>query len=109
MSGSVHIVVAHYSENLDWLSNLKYPYTVISRKGIPRETPPNRGNEASAYLEWIINNYHNLPDICIFIHAHRSDWHHRENIDDKINGLSFNADYFNINDGGLNILKYFNI
>lgn len=99
MDKSVHVVVAHCNEDVNWLKNLKYPYTIISRKGIPEETVPNKGREAAAYLEWIINNYYNIPDICIFIHAHRSDWHCKENMDEKLNKMVFNKDYYNINDG----------
>ena len=93
----VFVVIAHYKEDTEWTKNLKYKYKIISRQGIPFEKPPNRGNEASSYLEYIIENYHNLDDITIFVHAHRSDWHHKENMDDKINRLHFNHAYFNIN------------
>ena len=33
----------------------------------------------------------------MFVHAHRSDWHHRENIDEKINRMVFDKDYYNFN------------
>lgn len=97
-SESVHVVIAHYNENLDWIKHLKYEHTVVSKKGIPKETAPNKGNEASSYLEYIINNYNNLSDITIFVHGHRVDWHHVEPIDKKINRLVFDMDYYNIND-----------
>lgn len=101
----VKVIIAHYNENLDWVKNLKYDYEVISRAGIPKETPPNKGNEASAYLEFIIKNYYNLPDICIFVHGHRSDWHHKQNIDEKIENLYFDKSYQNINDGNAGMMK----
>ena len=84
---NVTVVVAHYNENIDWLKNIKYNVTVISKIGIPSETGKNRGNEASSYLEYIIQNYNNLSDYTIFIHGHQSDWHHKTNMDIKINGL----------------------
>lgn len=96
------VVVAHYKENLDWLNNIKNKnIKVISRKGIPSGTPPNRGNEASIYLEYIIQNYDNLSDYTIFVHGHRSDWHHRENMDSKLDRLVFDRPYRNINELGL--------
>lgn len=98
----VFIVLAHYNESLYWVNNLKYKYTVISKAGIPSEQPPNRGNEASSYLEYIINNYDNLDDITVFIHAHRNHWHHLGNIDEKINNLVFNKSYYNINTNDTN-------
>ena len=102
---SKNVVIAHYNENLDWTKNLIYPYTIISRNNIPKEVAPNKGNEASAYLEYIINNYENLPDICIFVHGHRNDCHHKENIDEKIKNLDFSYNYYNINELNLDYLK----
>lgn len=34
-------------------------------------TPKNKGNEAVAYLTYIIDHYETLPDVSIFVHAHR--------------------------------------
>jgi len=71
------VVVAHYKENIDWLKNVRNMKTcVISRQGMAPGIPPNRGNEASAYLEYIIHNYDTLSDYTVFVHGHRSDWHH---------------------------------
>lgn len=38
-------------------------------------TPLNKGREAMAYLTYIIDHYAALPDITLFMHAHRSSWH----------------------------------
>ena len=42
-------------------------------------TPTNKGNEAMAYLTYIIDHYHSLPYNIIFLHSHRSGffqaWH----------------------------------
>ena len=97
----VVVVVAHYKENLDWIKNLKYDYVIISKEKYEPEQIPNKGNEASSYLEYIIKNYDNLDEYTIFIHGHRSAWHHTENIDEKINRLTFEKQYFNINDNQL--------
>ena len=102
---NTHVVIAHYNENLDWTENLIYPYTIISRNNIPKEVAPNKGNEASAFLEYIINNYENLPEVCIFVHGHRTAWHHKQNIDEKINNIDFSYDYYNINDLKSDYLK----
>jgi hypothetical protein len=91
------VIIAHYNENLDWCTNLKYPYQIISKQGIPTEIIPNKGNEASSYLYYIIEIYDNLSDYTIFIHGHRTDWHHTENIDERINNLEFKHRYYNIN------------
>ena len=98
MSNSVHIVLAHYNEDLSYVNNFRYKYTIISRYGIPRYQSPNIGNEGSVYLQYIINNYYNLCDYTFFIHAHRTHWHHKSNIDDKINSIEFKHRYYNINE-----------
>ena len=93
------IVIAHYNENLDWVHNLQYPYIIISRKGLPREKAPNKGNEASSFLEYIIQYYHNLSEYTIFVHGHRTSWHHKTNIDERLNNhLIINKPYYNINE-----------
>jgi hypothetical protein len=35
----------------------------------------NKGHEASVYLTYIVNNYDELPDIMVFIHAHQKHKH----------------------------------
>lgn len=108
MCSSVHVVVAHHNENLDWIHNIKYPVTVISRQGIPEGTAPNISREASSYLEYIIKNYNSLPEYVVFVHGHRNNWHHRENMDETINRLNFYFDYCNINDSVFNLdMKYY--
>ena len=95
---TVKVIIAHYNENLCWVTNLKYPFIIISKNGIQKETPPNRGNEAATYLEYIIKNYNDLSDISIFIHAHQYSWHNHIAADITINKLTFEYDYYNIND-----------
>jgi Protein of unknown function (DUF3431) len=95
---NAHVIIAHYNEDLTWVNNLNYPYTVISKNGLPQDTLTNKGFEASSYLKYIIDNYDNLAEFNIFVHGHRNAWHMIENIDEKINRLEFIKDYCNIND-----------
>ena len=37
--------------------------------------PENKGHEAMVYLTYIIDHYHNLSDITLFMHAHLVAWH----------------------------------
>jgi hypothetical protein len=97
----VVVVIAHYKENLEWVKNLKYKYVIISKEKYQPEEKPNKGFEASSYLEYIINNYDDLNEYTIFVHGHRSSWHHTENIDEKINNLVFDKNYYNINENPL--------
>jgi hypothetical protein len=98
MNPSVHIVVAHYNENTEWCKDIPFPYTIISKAGIQPETPPNRGKEASTYLEYIINNYDKLTDYTIFLHGHRSSYHHAQNMDEKLKEIKFTKPYSDFND-----------
>ena len=95
---SVSICVAHYKEDLEWIKNVKYPVQVISKNIYNYDEPPNKGFEASSYLEYIIKNYDNLFNITVFVHGHRNSYHHTENMDAKINRIGFNAAYMNINE-----------
>lgn len=92
------VVIAHYNENTDWVHNLKYPYQIISRAGMRKETAPNKGNEASVFLEYILANYEKLSDFTIFVHAHRTSWHHPTNIDERLNTLQLTKPYYNFNE-----------
>lgn len=98
---SVQVVVAHYKEDLEWVHLLKYPTMVISKSDFECETIPNRGNEASSYLQYIIGNYDHLSTWTIFVHGHRTDWHHTRNTDEHINEMVFEYPYYNINEVGL--------
>ena len=42
---------------------------------LPLTIVPNRGAESMAYLTAIIDHYHDLPDLMVFMHAHRDAWH----------------------------------
>jgi len=94
----VRVCIARYNEDIEWANNLKYPYTIISKEGIPQDTGINKGNEASSYLQFIIDNYNNLPNYTAFVHGHRTSHHIKGNTDDVINNLVFDKDYFNFAD-----------
>lgn len=80
---SIDLVIARYSESVDWLSKLelnKFRKIFIYNKG--SDLPeiaflknynyeiiklPNVGREAHTYLYHIINNYNNLANVTIFL------------------------------------------
>ena len=43
--------------------------------------PMNKGHEAMVYLTYIIDHYHDLPDVAIFIHHHGRAWHNNDLLD----------------------------
>jgi hypothetical protein len=78
------LVVARTSnEDQQWLDVLKPKYHLCvytadhqDPKSNELQTPANRGNEAMAYLTFIIDNYHDLPLTgMVFIHGSRFAWH----------------------------------
>ena len=78
-------------ENNFILNNVHYHYEEI----------PNKGCEASAYLKYMIDNYHNLPDKIILIHDDEHSWHHDGSIIDRIrDNILKNDMYINLNSYG---------
>ena len=86
------VLVNHYNENLFWLKNINYPF-IISSKNIADKNlyfSINKGNEATAYLYYIIKYYDKLPEYTIFCHGHLIDWHQFNNIDIIIKSIDLN-------------------
>ena len=69
------------SDNISWVSDaLPDVETAIYIANDPLAAlhpPKNKGHEVMIYLSYIINHYNALPDIVIFMHAHR--WTHHNN------------------------------
>ena len=53
----------------------------VDDKTAPLHPPKNKGHEVMVYLSYIIDHYDKLPDISIFMHAHRDAWHNNELLD----------------------------
>jgi hypothetical protein len=76
-----HVVVAKMKdEDAAWLQHedLKGAIPkiyVADDPNAPLTVPSNKGHEAMVYLTYLIDYYDNLPDIAIFMHAHRKSWH----------------------------------
>lgn len=86
------IVSSHFSEDLEWLTQLEIPVIVCGKEGEkpspitsnPSCKTPNAGFEASSYLRFIYENYDSLPRHIAFIHGHETAWHQRRNILEEI-------------------------
>lgn len=69
------------TDNVSWiLDGLPSTDTVIYIANDPLATlhpPKNKGHEVMIYLSYIIDHYDTLPDIIVFMHAHR--WTHHNN------------------------------
>ena len=74
---SYKIIVARYNEDVEWL-NSEMSNCIVYNKGnklhIENEIPlENIGRESETYLNYIIQNYDNLPDVVVFTQARISD------------------------------------
>ena len=75
------IVPRMKDENITWIANelpdLDTVIYVANDPSAPLHPPKNKGHEVMIYLTYIIDHYDDLPDIAIFMHAHR--WTHHNN------------------------------
>lgn len=92
------VVVTKSQETSLWVEDVdpswrKYTYlitqdTLNSDSNITLSVPVNKGNEAMRYLSFIIDHYHNLPNIIVFRHGHNDAWHQRADAATEINYLN---------------------
>jgi hypothetical protein len=74
------LVLAHYKEDMSWLSRQPFDYFPISKccpefGWAPNYLPINRGTEGAPYLKFITDHYDHLPPRMIFMHAHETSYH----------------------------------
>jgi hypothetical protein len=76
------VITRTKEEDVSWidehLPGVKTAIYVADDPTAPLHPPKNKGHEVMVYLTFIIDNYDELPDICIFLHAHRYSWHNDE-------------------------------
>ena len=69
------------SDNISWVSdelpNVDTVFYIANDPLAALHPPKNKGHEVMIYLSYIIDHYDALPDIIIFMHAHR--WTHHNN------------------------------
>jgi hypothetical protein len=69
-------------ENVDWvdeeLPNIGKAIYIADDPSAPLHPPKNKGHEVMIYLTYIIDHYDDLPDVSIFMHAHRYSWHNND-------------------------------
>ncbi|KAF2255062.1 hypothetical protein BU26DRAFT_514862 [Trematosphaeria pertusa] len=82
---SVLVIAKTKEEDTSWMDTelpdqVKAVY-VADDPTAPLHPPKNKGHEVMIYLSWIIDNYDNLPDVAIFMHAHQRTWHNDDILD----------------------------
>ncbi|GAQ08809.1 hypothetical protein ALT_6130 [Aspergillus lentulus] len=73
------VVASMKSDNTSWLFE-NFPdwhksVYVVDDKNAELTVAQNKGRESMVYLTYIIDNYDRLPDVMLFIHSQRFQWH----------------------------------
>jgi len=66
----VNIVVAKYKEDVEWTKGVNHKITIYDKSDNPVEGSiklKNVGREGETFLYHIVNNYHNLDDVTVFL------------------------------------------
>lgn len=67
----------------------KHPVlAALGRPYVPHFVPRNRGNEASAYLAYVIERYDCLPEWVVFLHDHETSWHQSGSVVDALRAMA---------------------
>jgi hypothetical protein len=72
----VNFVVAKYNEDVDWTKKLNHKVTIYDKSDIPIEESiklKNIGREGETFLYHIVNNYHHLDDVTVFLQGNPFD------------------------------------
>lgn len=86
------VVASQTRDNTTWLPSLfpdwHHNIFVADQPDATLSVPQNKGREVMTYLTYIIDNYSSLPDIAIFLHAERYQWHNDDPLYDGARTLS---------------------
>ncbi|KAI9678825.1 MAG: hypothetical protein M1817_005885 [Caeruleum heppii] len=78
----VLVVASTSDEDTTWieteLPNLETAIYVADDPQAPLRPPKNKGHEVMIYLSYIIDQYDKLPEVVLFMHAHRWSYHNNE-------------------------------
>ena len=78
----VMVIPRTKDEDIGWIAEelpgLELSVYVVDEPDAPLHPPKNKGHEVMVYLSYIIDHYDSLPDIVIFMHAHRWTYHNNE-------------------------------
>ncbi|KAF2267747.1 hypothetical protein CC78DRAFT_551715 [Lojkania enalia] len=75
-------------DDTSWLGNYfstwKANIYVVNDRSAPLTVLKNKGREAMPFLTYIIDRYDSLPDVSIFIHSLRYQWHNEDPMYDGV-------------------------
>ena len=78
----VMVIPRTKDEDIGWIAeelpDLDISVYIVDEPNAPLHPPKNKGHEVMVYLSYIIDHYDSLPDIVIFMHAHRWTYHNND-------------------------------
>lgn len=100
---SINVVVSRYHNPVDWVYRLTGVNQIFvyekENPNSPYNVPVNKGQEASAYLKYVVDHYDVLADYTFFTHDEEYSWHHKGNIVDLFyEAKNSGRLYYNINE-----------
>jgi len=105
----VNIVLSKFNENTDWTKKLIHKVTIYDKSNNPIEGSiqlKNVGREGETFLYHIVNNYHNLDDVTVFLQGNPFEhlqilvgW--RAKLTDEEINLVINKMNYEINDSSI--------
>lgn len=76
------VIAKTKDDDTDWVQKelrvIELAAYVANDLSMPLHTRKNKGHEVMVYLTYIIEHWHKLPDIVVFLHSHRYSWHNNE-------------------------------
>ena len=99
----MHLVIALYNEDLDWINQFDFTYTIYNKgnTNIPSISLPNTGRESDTFLNYILDNYNNLPNTIAFLQG--NPFSHCGNFIQRLK--EYNSNELEGLDGGLHYNK----
>ena len=98
-SARVTLVVCRYKEDVSWLCDYAdrcgiYVANKLTPAGWPGRVVENRGYEPYAYFQFFIDNYDNLPDVCVCVQGNPWDHLKRSSFDQILTALEAQRMWF---------------
>ncbi|KAF1993638.1 hypothetical protein P154DRAFT_527629 [Amniculicola lignicola CBS 123094] len=82
------VVASLVGDETDWLDQYFGNWTkniyIVNNQSAPLTVAVNKGREAMPFLTYIITRYATLPDVSIFIHSKRYQWHNEDPMYDGV-------------------------
>ncbi|KAJ5323285.1 Protein of unknown function DUF3431 [Penicillium atrosanguineum] len=92
------VLAAMSSSDMTWAEDLSWPVNIYRADVQPGKAdltvPVNKGNEAMVYLTYLIDRYDSLPDVTVFLHGARYQWHNDNPLYDSVVSIqNLNLDF----------------